>query len=224
MRRKTSLQSPSTREPNGGNDGPLFRRLLEHSIARIKSALEENNFTVFLVSDTDEARKTFLESILPDSGASTVSWGGSVTAAKTGIYDLLKARAGLQVIDAFERGISPVESLDRRRRAFFADLYLTGANALTEAGQLVNLDRTGNRVAALAFGPKNVVVLSVAIRSRPISMRHFHASNVLRRRSMRCECRPKPLAPKPEHARNAAGRSVCAIHGASPKNLSRKGA
>jgi hypothetical protein len=127
-------------------------------LPRIKSALEENNFSVFLASDIDEARKTFLESILPDSGASTVSWGGSVTAAKTGIYDLLKARSGLQVIDAFERGISPVESLDRRRRAFFADLYLTGANALTEAGQLVNLDRTGNRVAALAFGPKNVVV------------------------------------------------------------------
>ena len=126
----------------------------------LKKTLEANNFTVFLADDADAAAHIFFDTILPTTAAASVSWGGSMTAARTGIYDGLKRRSDLQVIDAFETGISLEESWDRRRRAFMVDLYLTGANALTEAGQLVNLDRTGNRVAALTFGPKNVVVFA----------------------------------------------------------------
>jgi L-lactate utilization protein LutB len=129
-------------------------------LQQLKNALEANNFTVFLADNTDDARRIFVDTILPDTGAASVSWGGSVTAAHAGVCEALKQRENLQVIDAFEKGISLEESWDRRRRAFLVDLYLTGANAITEAGQLVNLDRTGNRVAALTFGPKKVVLFA----------------------------------------------------------------
>jgi hypothetical protein len=49
--------------------------------------------------------------------------------------------------------------LERRRQALLVDLFITGSNAVTETGQLVNLDMFGNRVGAITFGPKHVVVL-----------------------------------------------------------------
>jgi len=126
----------------------------------LKTVLEANNFSVFMATDTEAAKQIFLDSILPETNAASVSWGGSKTASETGLFDTLKERSDLEVIDSFEKGISLEESWQRRRRAFLVDLYLTGANAVTEAGQLVNLDRTGNRVAATIFGPKHVVVFT----------------------------------------------------------------
>jgi hypothetical protein len=57
-------------------------------------------------------------------------------------------------------GIPRAEIIERRRRALLVDLFITGTNAITECGKLVNLDMVGNRVAAIAFGPKNVVILA----------------------------------------------------------------
>jgi hypothetical protein len=63
------------------------------------------------------------------------------------------------VITVEEKGLDDAEKLERRRQALLSDLYFLGANAVTEDGILVNLDMIGNRVAALTFGPKKVVVL-----------------------------------------------------------------
>jgi hypothetical protein len=50
--------------------------------------------------------------------------------------------------------------LERRRRSLLVDLFITGTNAVTETGKLVNLDMTGNRVAGITFGPRNVIILA----------------------------------------------------------------
>jgi len=126
----------------------------------VKRALEENNFQVYLSDSVAEARRTVLEDILPGTEARSVSWGGSATFIETGLYEALKGREGLLVIDTYDRTISPGENLERRRQALHADLFFTGTNAVTEGGTLVNLDMIGNRVAALTFGPKHVVVLA----------------------------------------------------------------
>jgi len=65
----------------------------------------------------------------------------------------------LECVDPLEQDIPFENSLERRRQAFLVDLYITGTNAVTEEGHLVNLDRRGNRVAAITFGPKFVVIL-----------------------------------------------------------------
>jgi hypothetical protein len=88
-----------------------------------------------------------------------VSWGGSMTFTATGLYDALKSDNGFEVLDVFDRSLSPEENIELRRRSLLVDLYLTGTNAVTETGKLVNLDMTGNRVAAITFGPRNVIVL-----------------------------------------------------------------
>lgn len=125
----------------------------------IKGALEENNFDVYLAENTDEARQIALEKIIPGLDANSMSWGGSMTFTTTGLYDALKDHAGIRVIDTYDKSLSPAESLERRRQALLADLFITGTNAVTEGGQLVNLDMIGNRVAALTFGPKFVIVM-----------------------------------------------------------------
>jgi L-lactate utilization protein LutB len=125
----------------------------------LKVALEANNFEVFLVADKADAAELVLVKLLPDSGARSISWGGSMTFVDTGLYETLKNRTDMEVIDGIDKDASDEEKMDRRRRALLVDFYIAGSNAVTEEGQLVNLDMIGNRIGALTFGPKTVVVL-----------------------------------------------------------------
>jgi len=126
----------------------------------VKEALEANNFEVFLVADVGEARKIVREQILPAVGAKSVSWGGSMTFLATGLYEEIKKMPGLEILDAFDRSKPPEEILDTRRKSVLADLFITGTNAMTEGGILVNLDMLGNRACSINFGPKHVVILA----------------------------------------------------------------
>ncbi|MBU2497531.1 MAG: lactate utilization protein [Proteobacteria bacterium] len=125
----------------------------------LKVALEANNFEVFLARDRAEAKKIVLEEILPKLGAKSLSWGGSMTFLATGLYDTIKGMEGLDILDVYDRSKPPEETYEFRRRSLLVDLFITGTNAITENGVLVNLDMFGNRVGAIAFGPKNVILL-----------------------------------------------------------------
>jgi L-lactate utilization protein LutB len=124
----------------------------------VKEALEKNNFEVFIAEDPLEASNLALERIIPRTGAKIISWGGSMTFVATGLYDTLKNRADLEIIDTFTKSVPPKEALELRRKSLLSDLFITGTNALTETGELINLDMYGNRVAAIAFGPKDVLI------------------------------------------------------------------
>ncbi len=128
-------------------------------LERLKEALEANNFEVHLADDASGARRVVLEQVLPAVRAKSVSWGGSMTLGATGLMDDFRQMDGIEVIDPYEKDLADAEKRERRRRALLVDLYLTGCNAMTEDGRLVNLDMIGNRVAALTFGPRHVVVL-----------------------------------------------------------------
>lgn len=125
----------------------------------VKERLEENNFTVF-VADAPEAVNTIVaEEILAKSAGKSISWGGSMTHVETGLYEMLKNRQDLEVLDTYDKSFTPEEALERRRQSLLSDIYVTGTNAVIEDGYLVNLDMIGNRIAALTFGPKEVIVL-----------------------------------------------------------------
>ena len=128
-------------------------------LTELKETLTENNFEVFVAQNTDEAKSIVLEKIIPEIAPKSVSWGGSLTFVATGLYDDLKNNNHLNVLDTYDKTLSPEESLERRRQSLLVDLFITGSNAVTETGQLVNLDMIGNRIGALTFGPKNVVIL-----------------------------------------------------------------
>ncbi len=128
-------------------------------LANLKDELEANNFEVHIAENADAAKKIVRE-IIPGTGAKSISWGGSVTYVETGLYQELKDYPGLDVLDTYEKGVNPVEMHERRRRSLLVDLFITGTNAITETGKLVNLDMIGNRVAGITFGPRNVIILA----------------------------------------------------------------
>jgi L-lactate utilization protein LutB len=127
-------------------------------LAELKVALESNNFEVFMAENEEAAYKTVLEDLIPQLSPKTISFGGSMTFVNTGLYQQLLESSDVDVLDTLNRTVPRKEMYERRRQALMADLFITGTNAVTETGQLVNLDMLGNRVAAITFGPKNVIL------------------------------------------------------------------
>jgi L-lactate utilization protein LutB len=133
-------------------------------LADVKLALEANNFEVYLAEDTHQANTIVLEDLLPKLNPKTLSWGGSVTFTDSGLYRELNENSDLEVLDTFDQKLTDEQKNELRRKAFrrralLVDLFVTGTNAITETGQLVNLDMIGNRVGALTFGPKWVILM-----------------------------------------------------------------
>jgi L-lactate utilization protein LutB len=125
----------------------------------LKKALEENKFEVFIAQKAEEAKNIALTEILPKLRIKSVSWGGSMSFVATGLFHELKDKPELEVLNTFDRSLSNEEMMDLRRRSLMTDLFITGTNAVTEDGCLVNLDMVGNRVAAMMWGPKNVLLI-----------------------------------------------------------------
>lgn len=128
-------------------------------LSEVKNVLEENNFEVFLADDKEDAKEIVLKKILPNIKPKSISWGGSVTFATTGLYEELRNDSNYEILDTYDQSASKEEKLRRRREALLVDLFITGTNAVTDTGKLINLDMVGNRVAAITFGPKNVVIM-----------------------------------------------------------------
>jgi L-lactate utilization protein LutB len=127
-------------------------------LQKTKKALEANNFDAYIADNKDLAKKLAYDTIIPAIAPQTISWGGSMTFVGTRLYEALKNDPRYTVLDTYDKSLSPEESLQRRRESLMVDLFITGTNAVTESGQLVNLDMIGNRVAALTFGPKQVIL------------------------------------------------------------------
>ena len=129
-------------------------------LQRCRQALQDNGFEAFLAADFNVARAVVIESILPRIKPQSVSWGDSLTLFATGILDELRQVPGVEVIETFEANVPRAEIIERRRQALLVDLFFSGSNAVTETGQLVNLDMIGNRIGGVAFGPRNVVIFA----------------------------------------------------------------
>lgn len=126
----------------------------------LKTALEKNNFEAFITKDIDEARSLALKDIIPGISPKSISWGGSMTFMSTGLHEELKKSSDYEIVDTYDRSrFTPEEIVEMRRQALLTDLFITGTNAVTETGVLVNLDMIGNRVGGITFGPKNVIIL-----------------------------------------------------------------
>ena len=125
----------------------------------LKENLEKNNFEVFIAGSLQDVRDIVMEKLLPGIKPASISWGGSMTFVASGLYDEIKESKSMTVLDTFDKDISAKENLERRRNSLLVDLYITGTNAITENGMLINLDMIGNRIAALTFGPKHVILI-----------------------------------------------------------------
>ena len=125
----------------------------------VKENLEKNRFKVFIAQDAATAKDIAIKDIIPKLDIKTVSWGGSMSFVATGLFHELKDNPDLEVINTFNQKLTPEQMLELRRQSLMVDLFVTGTNAVTQDGHLVNLDMVGNRVAAIMWGPKNVLLI-----------------------------------------------------------------
>lgn len=115
---------------------------------------EKRKINGFYCSNKEEALEKALSLIEKDS---TVSWGGSSTIDEIGLLDAVKT-GDYKVIDR-DIAENAEDRWELMQKSFFADSYITSSNALTIDGEIVNIDGNGNRVAAISFGPKKVIII-----------------------------------------------------------------
>lgn len=120
---------------------------------RTAEALRRNNMEATCVKSAADVVPV-VESLLNEGDV--VSNGGSMTLVETGVMDHLRS-GRYQFLD--REGVTGDELGRIYREAFSADAYLASANAVTDAGEIFNVDGNANRVAAIAFGPKRVILV-----------------------------------------------------------------
>ena len=117
--------------------------------------LQSRHFDACYCATRQEALEKAL-SWIPEGA--TVGWGGAMSAQEIGLMDALK-NGPYQPMDR-DSCATAEERAMLMHKHLGADVFLTGANGLSLDGQMVNIDGTGNRVAAIAFGPKTVLVIA----------------------------------------------------------------
>jgi L-lactate utilization protein LutB len=118
--------------------------------------MKERGINAYFVKDKEEAKEKALSLI---QEGSSIGYGGSVTLESIRIFDSLKDRTHMNLFDK-SKCSTPEELWNLYTDMLSADVYLSGANAITEKGQIVNVDGRGNRVAATIFGPKKVIIVA----------------------------------------------------------------
>ena len=126
-------------------------QLGEHLIKQ----LHQRHYNAFYFNTSAEAVKAITD-MIPDG--SSVTWGGSMTIRDIGLTTALHQKKTLEIWD---RDLATCRDAAQEiyHKAFNADYYLSSVNAISEDGEIVNIDGNGNRVAAITFGPKNVILV-----------------------------------------------------------------
>ena len=114
--------------------------------------LQKRHFEAYYCDTSAEALEMALE-LIPE-GAS-IGWGGAMSAQQIGLIDAVKTPK----FRAIDRATAPDRD-QAMRDCLLADVFISGANAMSMDGEMVNIDGQGNRVAAIVFGPKSVIVIA----------------------------------------------------------------
>jgi hypothetical protein len=133
----------------------MHRKYYEKRGEILVKNLKSRHFDAYYCATKEDALAKALE-LIPE-GAS-VGWGGAMSAAQIGLLDAVRQGA-YRAIDR-ERCTTLEEKQQAAKDAMFADVFLTGANGLSLEGEMVNIDGQGNRVAAIVYGPKEVLVIA----------------------------------------------------------------
>lgn len=116
--------------------------------------LRSRHFDAWYYDSAEEALQKAL-SLIPE-GAS-VGWGGALSAEQIGLVDAVR-NGNFRALD--RDACIPEQRNSVMRQCLAADVFLTGANALSLDGEMVNIDGNGNRVAAIIYGPEKVIVIA----------------------------------------------------------------
>ncbi len=128
---------------------------MNEKINRVITALEKNNMQGIYVPCINSIKETVEKMLFPDA---TICAGGSVSLIESGVWELINSEKYC-FLDRNRDGITLEEQSEVFKSCIGADFYFCSANAVTEKGELVNVDGLANRVASIAFGPKKVIMI-----------------------------------------------------------------
>lgn len=128
---------------------------IKSSIEKTIENLKRNKMAAYYVDTKEQACELVKTLINKDD---VISSGGSVTLKETGVYDIITS-SDYNYLDRSREGITREEVEEVYRKTFCADAFFTSSNAITENGELYNVDGNSNRVAAILYGPKSVIVV-----------------------------------------------------------------
>ena len=117
--------------------------------------LQSRHYEAYYCETREQALEKALE-LIP-KGA-TVGWGGAMSAKQIGLLDAMN-NGDYNAIDR-DKAPNPEERVKAMKKCLLADVFITGANALSMDGQMVNIDGNGNRVAAIVYGPESIIVIA----------------------------------------------------------------
>jgi len=133
-----------------------LKSIIEKRIVRTIENLEKNNMQgIYVESGADVVPK--IKELLTEGD--TVAVGGSMSLFECGVIDLLRS-GSYRFLDRYAEGLSRDDVEKIYRDTFFADAYICSSNAITENGELYNVDGNSNRVAAICYGPKSVIIVA----------------------------------------------------------------
>ena len=138
------------------------KEIIKIKMEACKKALEKNGMKAYLVEDAQAARE-LVNAMIKDH--ETVCDGGTMTLQETGILDMLNHR-DLVFHSHSDPTMTREQSDAEARKAFSADTFIASTNAVTLQGELVNIDGHGNRVSAMIFGPKQVIIVAGYMKRR----------------------------------------------------------
>lgn len=126
----------------------------DNKIQYLIQSLSSRNINGYFFETFEEAKSRVKEMIPMNA---SIGIGNSVTLKKMKISDELMDRGNIVYDKTLAK--SKEESKDLKRKSLLTDWYITGTNAISLDGHLVNMDHSGNRVAAMLYGPNNVIII-----------------------------------------------------------------
>lgn len=133
-----------------------LQHVIEKRVEKTIANLENNNIRGYFVADAAAALET-MKGLLKDGD--TVVVGGSITLLEVGVIDFLR-QGNYQFFDRYQEGLTREQMKEISLKAFSADAFFTSSNAITENGEIYNVDGKGTRVAPMLYGPEKVIIVA----------------------------------------------------------------
>ncbi len=128
---------------------------MTEQINKLFKNLQKNNIKPFFAETKDDAKNLVKEMLFDNC---VITWGGSMSVIECGIDELLKNEKYC-FMDRSRAGITAQEQQDCFKASIGADFFFCSANAITENGEILNVDGLANRISSISFGPKKVVLI-----------------------------------------------------------------
>jgi len=129
---------------------------IEKTIQRTIKALESNFFDAASFSDRQALVDKVMGFVKPKM---KIGFGGSITVRSLGILERLKDK-DVEILDHWKPGLTKEEINEIRFKQLTCDVFLSSANAITEKGEIINVDGNGNRTNSTTYGPKKVIIIA----------------------------------------------------------------